>query len=129
VMPVELQRLAPLHGFFKLAGDYPICTVKLDFPRKRQPATVTYATRDFKAKPMLSLEAKAVPAAEQAGVQAEQVQAFEPERKVLHLEATPSETPSQPRRAFKITRSSLESGPEDLEAVLNELAEAVEPSF
>lgn len=130
VMPVELQRLAPLHGFFKLAGDYPICTVKLDFPKKRQPAAVTYAHRDFVAKPMLTLEAKEMPAAGPSGVPADALTVAEPERKVLQLAPQEAErAPSTPRRAFKITRSSLESGPDDLEAVLNELADAVEPSF
>lgn len=55
VLPVELQRLANLSGFFKLAGDYPIAKVTLKFPQKRERAAENYALRDFNAKPMLSL--------------------------------------------------------------------------
>ena len=60
VMPVELQRLANLQGFFKLAGDYPICEIKLSFPQKRAKISENYAQRDFKRKPMLKLIADVV---------------------------------------------------------------------
>ena len=63
IMPVELQRLANLQGFFKLAGDYPICEIKLSFPEKRAKISQNYADRDFNKKPMLKLSASAVQSA------------------------------------------------------------------
>ena len=54
IMPVELQRLANLQGFFKLAGDYPICEIKLSFPDNRPKISENYADRDFAKNPMLT---------------------------------------------------------------------------
>lgn len=56
VLPIELQGLANLEGYFKLAGNFPITRLKLAFPQKRKKRAAAYATRDFKRKPMLSLK-------------------------------------------------------------------------
>ena len=56
VMPSQLQRLANLQGFFKLAGDYPVCDIKLEFPQNRPKISENYAFRDFVKKPMLNLD-------------------------------------------------------------------------
>ena len=57
VMPAELQRLKNLEGFFKLAGDYPIADLKLEFPEQRDKISENYAQRDFVQNPMLDLKA------------------------------------------------------------------------
>lgn len=70
IMPVELQRLANLQGFFKLAGDYPICEIKLSFPENRPKISQNYAHRDFIKKPMLKLSATPLPEAVTESTQA-----------------------------------------------------------
>lgn len=129
VMPVELQRLANLAGFFKLAGDYPICSVKLKFPAKRDKRAVNYAERDFIAKPMLNLLADTTPAQAKAHVEsggADQGMGEEgvaPEVAVQD-EAT-TEAVQQPA-VIKVRKSPLDEGPAALEDILNEMAEAFE---
>lgn len=56
VLPAELQALANLQGYFRLAGGYPVARIKLTFPPKNQTGGTPYAPRDFKAAPMLSLQ-------------------------------------------------------------------------
>lgn len=132
VLPVELQRLGNLKGFFKLSGDYPICRVKLDFPKKRARASVQYADRDFRVKPMLDLKPPTPPA---AAATADQGRGPTPmpspqtaER--APVEATPTSqveaaAPAAPR-TLKIVKNPFEVGPEALEEALTELADAFE---
>ena len=126
VMPIELQRLANLQGFFKLAGDYPICQVKLKFPNKREAQAHNYAVRDFKAKPMLNLMADAAEAPA-SGAGAAQFVAAE--------SGAPAAAPAAEASSSHIKldvdtpaprKKSAEVGPEQLEELLNELAETVE---
>lgn len=132
VMPVELQRLANLQGFFKLAGDYPICHIKLSFPKKREKAATNYANRDFEARPMLNLlpgEPVAQPAAVQAeqggGIQLAQLPANTALRDVNDsVQAAP-----QAPLVLKLRKSPLESGPVALMDHLNEMAEECENEF
>ncbi|KVP75400.1 type IV secretion system DNA-binding domain-containing protein [Burkholderia ubonensis] len=129
VLPVELQRLANLHGFFKLAGDYAICNVKLNFPKKRDKRAKNYAERDFIAKPMLDLIPAVAPAvqasagAEGAGQAVPQDNAQAVSTPSVEAAATPEAVPTT---TLRIRKSPLEEGPAALEDVLNEMAEAYE---
>lgn len=125
VMPVELQRLANLQGYFKLAGNYPISSVKLNFPQKRPQSAAHYADRDFTAKPMLSL----IPSktASQGGV-----------AEGAGLSITPDAqdpTPQSPSvddvmapvvSRIKMRENPLDSDPAELEEALTDLAEGFE---
>ncbi|WP_434717140.1 type IV secretion system DNA-binding domain-containing protein [Paraburkholderia sp. A2RO-4L] len=128
VMPVQLQRLKNLQGFFKLAGDYPICEVKLKFPAKRDMRAQTYAERDFIAKPMLELlSPDAQPVAVQQGDGAGAQHAPEAESAAEFVDV-----PAQPvmeANTLRIRKSPLEEGPAALEDILNEMAEAFESEF
>lgn len=64
VMASEVQQLANLSGFLKLAGHYPVCDVKLTFPPQYDAATDSFMLRDFDKKPMMQLQPTAVSAAE-----------------------------------------------------------------
>ncbi|KVP98212.1 hypothetical protein WJ96_06470 [Burkholderia ubonensis] len=129
VLPVELQRLANLQGFFKLAGDYAICNVKLNFPKKRDKRAKNYAERDFIAKPMLDLIPAVAPAAqasagaEGAGQAVTQDNAQAVSTPSVEAAATPEAVPTT---TLRIRKSPLEEGPAALEDVLNEMAEAYE---
>ena len=126
VMPVELQRLANLTGFFKLAGDYPICSIKLKFPAKRDKRATNYAERDFIAKPMLNLLAEATPvvAPVDNGGAGQGVGEGGVAQEAGAPEAAPEVAP-QPA-VIKVRKSPLEEGPAALEDILNEMAEAFE---
>lgn len=124
VMPVELQRLANLKGFFKLSGDYPICNIKLSFPRKRDHRAINYAQRDFLAKPMLDLMPKEVTTAESsAGQSSAPAPASIPQPEVVEQAVTPV---ADMGPTLKVRKSPLEDGPAALEDILNEMAEAYE---
>lgn len=125
VMPVELQRLANLHGFFKLAGDYPISNVKLSFPEKRPKKAKAYADRDFEAKPMLSSKAP------EAG------QVTMPVGVGLAVAVAPREDgatrpdagDSQPApviNKIKLRDNPMDGDPAEFEEALNEMAEGLE---
>lgn len=124
VLPVELQRLANLQGFFKLSGNYPICHIKLSFPRKVDKRAIHYAERDFLAKPMLNLIPDAPTGVSSAGggvaLSGEQSSS---------TAAPQAEAPPAAPISLKIRKSPLEEGPAALEAVLNELAEDFENGF
>lgn len=144
VLPVELQRLKNLQGFFKLAGDYPICQVELNFPKKRNKAATNYAERDFVAKPMLQLVAAPTAAPATASSAANGNVPAVPEQapdldglSLAPLEGQPAAAPATGGTVapsagegtvakFLIRATGFDAGPEDLEGVLNELAEASE---
>ena len=134
VMPVELQRLKNLQGFFKLAGDYAICGIKLKFPKKREKRAKNYAERDFLAKPMLNLMPATVPAApaatggESAG-QGLQPQEVAPETPAQVTEEQTIAAENTQPGALRVRMSPLEEGPAALEDILNEMAEAFESEF
>lgn len=48
IMPAELQRLAPRHGYLSLLGAYPICPVEMPIPDKRPEAAPAFVLRDHK---------------------------------------------------------------------------------
>ena len=131
VMPVELQRLANLQGFFKLAGDYAICGIKLAFPKKRDKRATNYAERDFIAKPMLDLTPKepasgAAPAQATGGADAalpDQVAAA-PARNEFAAQAEPAAV--EQGATLKLRQNPLDEGPAALEDILTEMAEAFE---
>jgi hypothetical protein len=134
VMPVELQKLKNRVGFFKLAGDYPICRVKLAFPKKREQASEHYAERDFIAKPMLDLVAKTGapkdgPKVGQAGAGAEAAQREAAAQPVAQegaaREPAKAAVPAKPA-PLKLVKNPFEVGPEALEEVLEELADTYE---
>lgn len=143
VLPIQLQRLKNLQGFFKLAGDYPICEVKLRFPKKRDNVATNYAERDFVTKPMLKLIANTPTTVAQGGGSVaaglpqqgtQQPVAMQPEGSESSS-TQPTGQPGQSGQAsgaagvvgrLQIRRNEFESGPEGLEGVLNEMAEASE---
>lgn len=125
VMPVELQRLANCQGFFKLAGDYPISTVKLSYPKKRAKAAENYATRDFVARPMLDLLAVTpVGVAENSGPSAG---ASPVEAAAAATSAPAAEAPAPIK--LKLRKNPMESGPAELENLLNEMAISFDDAF
>jgi len=133
VMPVELQRLANLEGFFKLSGNYPVCRTKLAFPKKRAKVAVPYAERDFDAKPMLRLEAKpattTTTTAGGATLMETTLEAFAPATPAP-AEAPAAKADLRPASApLKIVRNPVEDGPEAFEEMLTELADAAENEF
>jgi len=129
VMPVELQRLANLQGFFKLAGDYAICGVKLAFPKKRDKRATNYAERDFRAKPMLDLTPKAAPESQAPTAAGGASHAPLPDTLPADVATAADQvdaTAATEVTALKIRKSPLEEGPAALEDILNEMAEAFE---
>lgn len=130
VLPVELQRLANLAGFFKLAGDYPICNIKLNFPKKRDKRAKNYAERDFIAKPMLDLipaTAPTAPAAtSDAGAGLVVSQDSLPAVSTPAGEAAAALPEATQPITLRVRKSPLEEGPAALEDCLNEMAEAYE---
>lgn len=145
VMPIELQRLKNLEGFFKLAGDYPICQVQLKFPKKRDKATTNYAERDFHEKPMLQLIPATPAGPVAAGVAGaamvagqEQVAPTQvtpdPDGLSLDVMDSPRATGARAEGAAEqggvakllIRATGFDGTPAELEGVLNELAEASE---
>lgn len=130
VLPVELQRLANLRGFFKLSGDYSICNIKLSFPKKRASNVVNYAERDFHAKPMLSLvpaqpSEEPQPSVDEAAVRNNQAWAPGSQEGI----ASPPRIASQEEVTPAVMRpraNPLDAGPALLEEVLNEMAELSE---
>lgn len=131
VMPVELQRLANLQGFFKLAGDYAICGVKLAFPKKRDRRATNYAERDFIAKPMLDLMPKDPAAAAPVTTAAGSADMSLPDQ-VAAQDTVPAEdnqadaAMAEQGATLKLRKSPLDEGPAALEDILNEMAEAFE---
>ncbi|MBK3780400.1 type IV secretion system DNA-binding domain-containing protein [Paraburkholderia aspalathi] len=130
VMPVQVQRLKDRTGFFKLSGDYAICRIKLDFPKKRGRVAEQYAERDFKLKPMLDLLPAAPAVAAQEGPAAQMSSAPVAEKAPVDASQSPAaqtEAPAAvPRGPLKIVKNPFEVGPEALEEVLTELADAFE---
>lgn len=53
VMASEIQKLATLKGFLKLAGHYPVCEIKLELPGKAQDQVEAFMRRDFEKHPMM----------------------------------------------------------------------------
>ena len=47
VLASELQELPPLHGFMRVAGGYPICSVELSVSSTRKPTKPAYVAKDF----------------------------------------------------------------------------------
>ncbi len=127
VMGVELQRLANLAGFFKLAGDYPICGVKLKFPAKRDKRTTNYAERDFHAKPMLNLlaDTSASSGPKQGGAGQGLPLAADGVESSSEVEALAPAADAAPA-VIRIRKNPLDEGPAALEDILNEMAEAFE---
>lgn len=133
VMPIELQRLKNLKGFFKLAGDYPICNISLKFPAKRAKATDNYAQRDFDARPMLNLQDRqpelfATPTAETPSEPVISLPATEMTEPKVAMPPPEPEAPVQPKvvsgpRKLKVTKSPVLSGPQALYDALTEMAE------
>lgn len=144
VLPVELQRLKNLQGFFKLAGDYPICQVDLKFPKKRDKAATNYAERDFTAKPMLQLVAAAPTAGggSASGLVNGVKQVFEKALEAAPTASNPNATPAVRNTGpgsvdlategaagmvkFIVRRTGFDAGADGLEDVLNDLAESTE---
>lgn len=61
ILPSELQQLPNLHGFVKLAGNYPVCEVTLPIPEKRSEVGLRFDPRDFKAQPLVQFGPEAQP--------------------------------------------------------------------
>jgi len=63
VLGSQIQAFPNLTGLLKLAGDYPVCSVKLPLPKNRDSRYTAFAARDFRARPLLALAAPAPVAA------------------------------------------------------------------
>lgn len=139
VMPVQLQRLKNLEGFFKLAGDYPICNVKLKFPKKRPKMAENYDRRDFTQKPMLELiDASASAPAGSSGAGNGMTQpegqapvAGQAPQATLPPTASMAGVPAGQVSGgglgkLHIVMTQFDAGPVELESALNDLAEAGE---
>jgi len=87
VMASEIQQLANLEGYLKLAGHYPVCDVKLAFPPQYDQATAPFEMRDFNKQPMLQLQPavteQPAPAPTQNAAQVTQQEVARVVRKVL----------------------------------------------
>lgn len=64
VMGAELQELAPLHGYLRVAGGHPVAPVTLAIKKGRKATGAAYVPREFSATPRAS--APATPALEAA---------------------------------------------------------------
>ena len=118
VMPVELQRLANLQGYFKLAGDYPICRIKLEFPERRKVKASNYAHRDFLARPMLDWS----PPPATPAILASSCSVAPAQAETLTTPATAVKE-AQPRPAtIKSRKQPINRGPVALEKMLLDLA-------
>lgn len=49
VMPAQLQRLVPRHGYLSLLGHYPICPVEMAIPDKQTEAALAFVLNEKKA--------------------------------------------------------------------------------
>jgi hypothetical protein len=63
VLGSQIQAFANLTGLLKLAGDFPVCSVKLPLPKNRESVHTAFKPRDFRARPLLALSAPPAPAA------------------------------------------------------------------
>lgn len=130
VLPVELQRLKNLQGYFKLSGGAPVCNVKLTFPKKKDTTSERYAERDFVNNPMLSFEAKDM----KKPAEGEPASGGRDQKVQVTLKKEPSTKAAPEDSAMKssnigrrkIKKTPMESGPVALKNVLKELAEAYE---
>ena len=57
VLPSQIQAFPNLSGLLKLAGDYPVCNVKLPLPKNRETKYTAFTARDFRKRPLLALTA------------------------------------------------------------------------
>ena len=57
VLPSQIQAFANLSGLLKLAGDYPVCNIKLALPKNRDTKYTAFDARDFRKRPLLALTA------------------------------------------------------------------------
>lgn len=127
VMPVELQRLPNLQGFFKLAGDYPISNVKLSFPEKRNKLAQTYAPRDFAVKPMLS--SKASVEAAQGAVAGGAAMAIVADAPAAAPVEQAQEVAAPVTTKIKLRENPLDGDPEAFEEALNDLADGLDAAM
>lgn len=124
VMPVELQRLANLQGYFKLAGDYPICNIKLSFPKKRAKAATNYASRDFESRPMIALIAKDAVAAPDSTTTMPLATGTSGAPLVISDQEGLSD--AKPPLVLRLRKHPMLSGPDQLYNVLTDMAEEFE---
>lgn len=131
VMPVELQSLENLQGYFKLAGNYPIATIKLKYAERREKATEPYAHRDFIAKPMLDLLAGRPTSSQGQGGAAKEAPAAGVDVEWGQSEAntapetgeTTAVARDKPTGKITIYKDPFHSGAEAFESVLQEIAD------
>jgi hypothetical protein len=86
VLASQIQQQPNLTGMLKLAGDFPVCQVKLPFPKKGNANALAFEPRDFDANPLMNLKpvakptkvAPAAPQEEEAPQKAERARAADP---------------------------------------------------
>lgn len=61
VLGSEIQQFENLHGLLKLAGGFPVCSVKLAFPPKPASSEKPFVSRDFVNRPLLKLTQRRPP--------------------------------------------------------------------
>lgn len=55
VMASQVQELETLHGYLRITGGYPVCSIQLTFPDKRNDVTEPFVMRDFARRPPVDL--------------------------------------------------------------------------
>lgn len=55
LLPSQMQAFQNLHGVLKLAGNYPVCEVDLEFPKVSKNTSSSFIARDFNKNPLLRL--------------------------------------------------------------------------
>ncbi|GIK44763.1 MAG: hypothetical protein BroJett012_06660 [Betaproteobacteria bacterium] len=117
VMASQIQAMPDLRGYLRVTGGYPICEIKLSFPKKLENVTKSFEARDFSTRKMVDISAQKEGVVEYGGSQNQ----FKPE-------ATPVETYSD--RVARL-RSEYEdelmgdASPEKLDRILAQLDSVV----
>lgn len=55
LLPSQMQAFKNLHGVLKLAGNFPVCEIDLEFPRTSASSASSFTPRDFTKDPLLRL--------------------------------------------------------------------------
>ncbi|MCL4722758.1 MAG: type IV secretion system DNA-binding domain-containing protein [Rhodocyclaceae bacterium] len=58
VMASQIQAMPDLRGYLRVTGGYPICEIKLSFPKKIENVTRSFEARDFSIRKMVDISAQ-----------------------------------------------------------------------
>lgn len=57
-MASQIQAMPDLRGYLRVTGGYPICEIKLSFPKKIENVTRSFEARDFSIRKMVDISAQ-----------------------------------------------------------------------